>query len=214
MQVLTCMSPAAQSEPSAPVEGARERLLAAAALIFARDGIEGATTRAIAQEAGVNEVTLFRHFKTKDGLLAAVVGKNFGPDAPTQSPDLPVTTRDLRADLLEIASSFDRLLSVNLPLVRTMLGEIQRYQEHERQVFQGIFNPLKAALRIRLDTAAQAGELPRDADREILCDLFVSMVFMGVLRRNMPHIRRSYSNHAYLQSLVDTFLHGAAARRS
>src|SRR3954466_8351143 len=56
----------------------RERLLAAAARVYARVGLNGATTRGIAAEAGVNEVTLFRHFKSKDRLLAAVVGDNFG----------------------------------------------------------------------------------------------------------------------------------------
>ena len=53
---------------------ARQRLLAAATTVFGRDGLEGATTRAISREAGVNEVTLFRLFQSKENLLAAVVG--------------------------------------------------------------------------------------------------------------------------------------------
>jgi len=193
---------------------AHDRLLEAAARVFARDGIEGATTRMIAREAGVNEVTLFRCFKSKDRLLAAVVGSNFGPQAPSQTPVIPPTTDDLRADLLELAHSFDRLIFANLPLVRTMLGEIQRYQEHERQVFHGIFYPLKSALRSRLDLAADKGELRSGANAEILADLFLSMVFMGVLRRNLPHIKRGYSNHEYVQSLVDTTLRGALAEKA
>ncbi len=195
--------------PTAERTTAHEKLLQAAARVFARDGIEGATTRMIAREAGVNEVTLFRCFKTKDKLLAAVVGNNFGPDAASQTPFIPPSTDDLRADLLELAASFDRLIAANLPLVRTMLGEIQRYQEHERQVFHGIFYPLKAALRARMDTAAEKGELRPGSNSEILADLFLSMVFMGVLRRNTPHVKRGYSNHEYLQSLVDVTLRGA-----
>src|ERR1700741_2737213 len=54
-------------------EVTRERLLNAAARAFARDGLRGATTREIAREAGVNEVTLFRHFKSKEQLLGAVL---------------------------------------------------------------------------------------------------------------------------------------------
>jgi AcrR family transcriptional regulator len=193
---------------------AHDRLLEAAARVFARDGIEGATTRMIAREAGVNEVTLFRCFKSKDRLLAAVVGNNFGPQAPSQTPFIPPMTGDLHSDLLELAHSFDRLIFANLPLVRTMLGEIQRYQEHERQVFHGIFYPLKTALRERLDSAVGKGELRIGLNGEILADLFLSMVFMGVLRRNLPHIKRGYSNHEYLQSLVDTTLHGALAEKT
>ena len=77
----------------------RQRLLDAAARVFARDGLTGATTRAIAREAGLNEVTLFRHFQTKERLLAAVVGQNFGPGSARAQPAPIPETGDLRADL-------------------------------------------------------------------------------------------------------------------
>jgi len=48
-----------------------ERLLAAAAAVYSRFGATGATTRRIAAEASVNEVTLFRHFGSKEALLEA-----------------------------------------------------------------------------------------------------------------------------------------------
>ncbi|HEU5079986.1 MAG TPA: TetR/AcrR family transcriptional regulator [Opitutaceae bacterium] len=214
MQVLTYMTPVASpdhSESSAAESptSTRSRILAGAAQVFARDGIEGATTREIARVAGVNEVTLFRHFKTKDNLLAAVVGENFGPAAAAYQMDPIKVTDDLRNDLVEIAKSFDKLITSNLPLVRTMLGELQRYQAHECQVVKGLFFPLKTALHHRLASAHAAGQLKPATSLDILADLFVAMVFMGVLRRNMPHIRRNYSNIAYLQGIVDTVLQGA-----
>ena len=49
----------------------RERLLRAAAKIVASDGMEAATTAAIAAEASVAEGTLYRHFDSKDDLLIA-----------------------------------------------------------------------------------------------------------------------------------------------
>ncbi len=53
----------------------RTRILDAAEKTFARSGWLGATTQEIARAAGVNEVTLFRHFGNKDRLLAAVFGR-------------------------------------------------------------------------------------------------------------------------------------------
>ncbi len=47
----------------------RDQLLAAAARVYAEGGYHGATTRRIASAAGVNEITLFRHFGSKDALL-------------------------------------------------------------------------------------------------------------------------------------------------
>jgi AcrR family transcriptional regulator len=51
----------------------RERILEAAARVYAKHGFRGATTRLIAAEAGVNEVTLFRTFGSKGALLEAVL---------------------------------------------------------------------------------------------------------------------------------------------
>ena len=51
----------------------RERLLIAAGRVYAEVGFRGATTRRIADEAGVNEVTLFRLFGSKAQLLAEAI---------------------------------------------------------------------------------------------------------------------------------------------
>ncbi len=62
-----------------PVEGkaeehqTRHKILAAARQLMAHKGFKGATTRLIAEEAGVNEVTIFRHFGNKDGLIQAML---------------------------------------------------------------------------------------------------------------------------------------------
>jgi AcrR family transcriptional regulator len=47
----------------------RCRILLAARQLMARLGYKGATTRKISELAGVNEVTIFRHFKNKERIL-------------------------------------------------------------------------------------------------------------------------------------------------
>ena len=42
-------------------------------MMFSRQGITATTTKEIAEQAGVNEVTLFRQFGSKQGLLLAVL---------------------------------------------------------------------------------------------------------------------------------------------
>jgi AcrR family transcriptional regulator len=197
---------------SASVADTHLRIVEAASRIFARHGLAGSTTRAIAEEAGVNEVTLFRHFQTKDRLLAAVVGQHFGAGSASETDTpLPVTA-NVRADLLEAARRYTRLLAHNLPLVRTMLGEIHhRHRDQETQVFRGIFAPVKAAIRARLELAQRAGELRGDVRADILADLFGGMIFTGVIRRDAPDIKLDYSASAYLEAAVDLLLRGAAA---
>ena len=51
----------------------RDQLLAAAARLYGEHGYRGTTTRRIAEEAGVNEVTLFRLFGNKTALLEEAI---------------------------------------------------------------------------------------------------------------------------------------------
>src|ERR1700719_3646912 len=59
----------------------RQRLLDAAIETLNRRGIQGATTREMARRAGVHEVTLFRHFKSKEQLLRAILKRGLAAKA-------------------------------------------------------------------------------------------------------------------------------------
>lgn len=101
----------------------RDQLLAAAARVYAEAGYRGATTRRIAQEAGVNEITLFRHFGSKQALLhEAVARAGGGLRSATLLPDEPV---DPSAELLRWAKSHIADLHEHRSLIRTCLGELE-----------------------------------------------------------------------------------------
>ena len=63
---------------SAGVEETRARILAATREIFERNGTRGTTTREVAERAGVNEATLFRHFGSKAALIGAMREESCG----------------------------------------------------------------------------------------------------------------------------------------
>lgn len=56
-------------------EDTSERILIAAREVFSRKGYSGATTREISAAAEVAEITLFRHFETKNNLFCETVSK-------------------------------------------------------------------------------------------------------------------------------------------
>src|ERR1700738_5336377 len=77
----------------------KRRILAAAEFIFSRDGFQGATTREIARQAGVNEVTLFRHFRTREELLRATLAHGCATLEALVQPD--EVWKDRLSDRLE-----------------------------------------------------------------------------------------------------------------
>jgi len=77
--------------PAAPASltdaaSTEDRILSAFLRLAARGGMDAATTRAIATEAGVNEVTLFRHFGDKATLALRAV-RRFSPVAELLARD-------------------------------------------------------------------------------------------------------------------------------
>jgi len=55
----------------------KQKILDAALKIFAEKGYSSATIRDITVEAGVNDSTLFRKFKTKENLFSSVLNQNY-----------------------------------------------------------------------------------------------------------------------------------------
>lgn len=59
--------------PRLTAKDRRQQILETAFGLFARKGYEGATTREIAEEAGINEALLFRHFPSKEKLYWTMI---------------------------------------------------------------------------------------------------------------------------------------------
>jgi AcrR family transcriptional regulator len=100
----------------------RCRLIEAAARVYAACGFRGATTRRIAEEAGVNEVTLFRLFGSKAALLEEAV-RHAGAPTPGE-PHLPEVPVDPELELTTWCGARLADLRERRALIRTSLGEL------------------------------------------------------------------------------------------
>jgi TetR/AcrR family transcriptional regulator len=81
----------------------RAAILSAAGRIFAKSGLAGARTDAIAAAAGVNKALLYYYFKSKDGLYEAVVEDHFS-EFTKQAIELLNAPGSARAVLLRYVS--------------------------------------------------------------------------------------------------------------
>src|SRR6185312_8444124 len=86
----------------------RERILAAASDLFYRQGIRAVGVESIAEAAGTNKMTLYRHFESKDELVAEYL-RRLASDADNHFQELKAAhpgkpCEALRAWLAEMAN--------------------------------------------------------------------------------------------------------------
>jgi len=113
-----------KQNPAVP-PSTRRRLIDAAREEFGEKGIDAATTRGIAERAGCNEVTLFRHFETKQKLLAAVVHET-SDEFRSLCECREGMTGELRADLLRFATVYNSSMERCEGMARVLIGEGRR----------------------------------------------------------------------------------------
>jgi AcrR family transcriptional regulator len=102
-----------------------EELFRATVSVFAERGYDALTTVEVARRAGINEVTIYRRFGTKAGLVAAALAHGL-LSAPFA--DLPVSD-DVQADLLAMADAFQATFRSFGGAVLTLLFEASRHPE-------------------------------------------------------------------------------------
>jgi AcrR family transcriptional regulator len=191
---------------SASPEETRERILIAARDVIGRKGKRGATTREIADVAGVNEATIFRHFGTKEALLVACAQHFCGH---LLLADVAAgLTGDLAEDLLTIA----RLMFARFEALGDMIRWSLVEQEYEKDIFaETAWRPQLAILAILTEFMArriEAGELRGEAEKLAL--MFLGLVFMHALgRRKFPDsVLHCGEPEAALRFYIDVFLNG------
>jgi AcrR family transcriptional regulator len=104
----------------------RDRILDAAKRVYEQHGFRGATTRLIAIEAGVNEVTIFRTFGSKQRSFEALMQSHV---SQSPIPPLPDNPDDPAGDLTEWVTAVLGHMRVNRALIRTSFGEIEERPE-------------------------------------------------------------------------------------
>lgn len=163
----------------------RDKLLEAAARVFAETGYRGATTRRIALEAGVNEVTLFRHFGSKGELIQEAL-QGFGW-APSGSP-LPAEPVDPERELTVWAQEHLRHLWEVRSFIRSAMGESAEHadlascmSEHRRKTV--------GQIRAYVARLAERGFATGDFDPVVASAMLLGTLFSDAMGRDfMPDL--------------------------
>jgi len=195
------------TEPPISANNTRNRILKAAAEIIAEKGYTRTTTRAIAKAAGVNEVTIFRHFGSKRNLFSEMINQH------SALPDLTdiiesQLTGDYRQDLLQLGSVFFMTITARKEALRLMLCEAKELPE-VREVAVKIPDQLRLVLTGYFQKKIETGYL-RKLNPEVMAQGFLGMFFSYGIARDMlgASIAPEVSQEALIAQFVDIFVAG------
>lgn len=158
----------------------RTELLKAAAAVFAQHGSRGSTTRRIADEAGVNEVTLFRYFGSKDALLQEAIASSDG-GAATVLPGIPV---DPERELTDWCAVVIERLRSKRSIIRKCMSEIE---ERPEMMATAVKTPVRATtdLAAYLKKLRSMGMTSTDFDVLAAASMLIGAVFHDAMGREM-----------------------------
>lgn len=200
------------------VEGARERLLDAALDVFSEHGLSGATTRMLADRAGVNQSAIPYHFGGKEGLYLAVaehiasrIRDRLGPACRQINDALDADCdRQLEADTLR-----GLIHTVLRPLAEMLIASdetarwvpfIMREQAHPTEAFdvlheQGMRLPMGVCARLM---GRILGQSPNDPDT--ILTVFTCLGQIHVFRASRTAVLRGLGWEDFSQPRLQQIL--------
>jgi len=198
----TPRTPARRAPGRPRCEKACEAVRTAALELLDEAGWGGLTIEGVAERAGVGKATIYRWWTNKaalvvDAFFTRVSPQLEFPDTGTLRGDLVGQLRDVVREML---GPHGRLLTAIVSALPTdpALGEAFRARWVGRRRAEG--------MQV-FDRAAARGELPADADRELLFDLLYGPLYFRLIVQYRP-----LREPRLAERLVDAVLYGASPR--
>ncbi|SCX72990.1 TetR/AcrR family transcriptional regulator [Variovorax sp. EL159] len=164
-------------------------------------GYDGFSVAAVAARSGVHETSIYRRWKSRDGLILEATFALFAQDIPI--PD----RGSLREDLVNLLSGAVRQLSSPIGWAATQFAmALPRESEMTQEVRQQWAKRF-ASVREVFDRASLRGEWPAGKNPQDIIESLVGAVYLRVL-----HLREPVTA-AHLKRLVDAVLPVAVDRR-
>lgn len=181
----------------------REKILNAALTLFGEKGFAGTSTREIAERAGVNHITLFRHFGNKENLFReSVISHKTDRDYFPKIEE--AFTGDIEHDLKILAQAY---FEENIPVKETiwvLMREIQQDKEFEKMFFE-YPNKLFQHLENYLIKLHEQGKIPK-GNFKYTANFFYSLLSsILVFQLTLPYINEHINPD--IDEMIDEVVH-------
>jgi AcrR family transcriptional regulator len=192
-----------------------EEILKAAMKTIVREGYDGATTKLIADEAGINEVTLFRKFHSKENILQAVIMQQ--RDNALQALTSAFLSRGVHEDdkgnapriattLTELGDRLIEFMKTRMDLMILLMSEGRR-KPSVAKVISSIPQDMIVQLRKLFEEQMRLKKI-RDVDPQLAAVTFLGFLFYYSLMKELFNDKVIKENKGILDGFVDIFLNG------
>ena len=171
--------------------------------MFERNGTRGTTTREVADRAGVNEATIFRHFGNKTALLEAM--REWSIDQAGLHAAVENLSGDLDVDLRSICTLLYEGMFRNQAIIRISLAEEAADPGQLPSCLRGptqIMHRLVTYLQTHIDAGALKGNAGQ------LAALIMGMMFALAMKSRRVDWGDEGRPEALIPAFVDAVLNG------
>jgi AcrR family transcriptional regulator len=187
----------------------RSKIIQAAMYVFSRSGFSGATTRKIAQKAGISEAMIYSHFKDKEDLYSAIIDQKMQESEPLYYPLDAMRKKDDERAFETIVSNFMQRYSEDTTFLRLLLFSALEGHELAGMFVAGpvrrFFGILAEYMRERIDEGAFKAVNPEIASR-----CLVGMVHYFILLKKIygDETLQSIELNETIKTMIDIFCRG------
>ncbi|MBD2079413.1 TetR family transcriptional regulator [Leptolyngbya sp. FACHB-17] len=189
----------------------RQRLIQAALELFTAHGVTETTTKQIAELAEVNEVTLFRHFGNKHGLLLAAIEEaavftELGQTLVQQADQADYIDQALKEYATTCLEALERVPE----MVRSVVGEAGQYPAENRKALGRGLTQANRYVAEYFDQMIQRRQMQPNLPAETLASLLNGMLLgYAVIEFTSEFHELWQSREEFVSNLVTLFLQGA-----
>ncbi|SFS80863.1 TetR/AcrR family transcriptional regulator [Marininema halotolerans] len=193
----------------------QRRILEAAIHIFSEKGFEGASTSSIAKKAGVAEATIFKHYKTKKGLLLHLVipalSRVVVPFILKPVVKILDTDKPLGEIIPELYEDRMKLVEQNWRKIQIILVE-SLYQPEIREAVQNhVATIIYEEVVERVDAWQKKGLIREDLPAYVVARSILSMGLGFIVTKNiLPDKAVQEDQKTELSWTTEALLHGIA----
>jgi AcrR family transcriptional regulator len=151
-------------------------------------------------------VTLFRHFKSKEQLLRAVLERGLASEAAIMDQHSS-WKENLRESMEKYARHYYSHLEKKEGIARAFLAEAQILPKSMQTMIAEVIRPVRERLVLILTDAQRAGVVRKEVNVECALDSFKNTLYAGMLRQGV-YLPRNYTMDTYISTVVDIFVRG------